>query len=273
MYFPPGLYHRFVRPQWFTKIYIHDHIQSRFALKNKIVLDFGCGTGANCCMCDATHYYGIDPDAHRIRYAKRLYPNHTFMIFDKSQIPLPDQSVDLILIVAVLHHISNEQIADYLHEFSRVLKPDGRIIAIEPYLGQTGKLNNWFMTRYDDGKYIRHEDDYLRLFRSERYECHVLKRFRKCLLYNEIFFTAAPARNSMSMGRPPVETFVHAGDKAIGVPAAAAQMKTCVASLKSARESLDRVALAAQNQEAKAFFASAAEQAEQIARQVETLGH
>ncbi len=47
MYLSPRVYHRIVRPRWFTKTYIHDHIKSQFTVENKIELDFGCGTGAN----------------------------------------------------------------------------------------------------------------------------------------------------------------------------------------------------------------------------------
>lgn len=189
MYFPPGLYQRVVRPQWFTKIYIHNHINNHFTLKDKVVLDFGCGTGANCSMCSADHYYGIDPDENRISYAKRIYPTHRFMVFDKNQIPMEDQSVDLIFVIAVLHHIPNQQVSEYLREFHRILKPEGRIVAIEPYLSHTSKLNNWFMTRFDDGEYIRNEKDYLQLF-QDQFNCQIIKKFRKCLLYNEVFFTA-----------------------------------------------------------------------------------
>ncbi|MNW35634.1 hypothetical protein D3C74_126340 [compost metagenome] len=85
-------------------------------------------------MCDADHYYGVDPDAQRVQFAKRSYPNHTFMVFDKQRIPMPDQTVDFIFIIAVFHHISNEEISGYLNEFSRVIKPEGTMIVIEPYL-------------------------------------------------------------------------------------------------------------------------------------------
>ncbi|AKF96379.1 hypothetical protein J5TS2_24210 [Brevibacillus halotolerans] len=143
-------------------------------------------------MFGTEHYYGIDTDVNRVQFAKRLYPNHTFTVFDGKRIPMHNQTVDLLLIVAVLHHISNEQISEYLSEFHRVLKPDGKIIIIEPYLSRKKKFNNWFMTRYDDGEYIRNEDDYLQLFNNQRYDCTVLKKFQKLLLYNEIFFTAVP---------------------------------------------------------------------------------
>lgn len=48
----------------------------------------------------------------------------------------------------------------------------------------------------------------------------------------------------------------------------ASQVKTCVASLKSAQASLEQFALATQNQEAKTLFTTAAEQTQQIVDQV-----
>ncbi|AJY77284.1 DUF1657 domain-containing protein [Paenibacillus beijingensis] len=47
------------------------------------------------------------------------------------------------------------------------------------------------------------------------------------------------------------------------------QVKTCVASLKSAQASLEQFALATQNQEAKTLFTNAAQQTQQIVQQVE----
>lgn len=49
----------------------------------------------------------------------------------------------------------------------------------------------------------------------------------------------------------------------------ASDVKTCVASLKSAQASLETFALATQNQEAKTLFTNAAQQTEQILQQVE----
>ena len=194
MYLSPKLYNRIVRPQWFTRKHIHNHIQNHFSLENNIVLDFGCGTGANCCMSGVDHYFGIDPDIKRINFARQLYPKHSFKVFDGQRLPMPDRAVDLILIVAVLHHIADEQITEYLTEFRRVLKPEGKMVVIEPYLSPQNKINNWFMKRCDHGQYIRNEADYLHLFHNQQYRCNVLEKFRKCLLYNELFFTATPKR-------------------------------------------------------------------------------
>lgn len=50
----------------------------------------------------------------------------------------------------------------------------------------------------------------------------------------------------------------------------ASQVKTCVASLKSAQASLEQFALATQNEEAKALFTDAAAQTQQVLQQVES---
>lgn len=50
----------------------------------------------------------------------------------------------------------------------------------------------------------------------------------------------------------------------------ASQVKTCVASLKSAQASLEQFALDTQNEEAKTLFTNAAEQTQQILEQVES---
>lgn len=189
----PRLYHWFVRPRWITKKYIHDHINNHFHLDNKHVLDFGSGTGANCCIFKPEQYLGIEPDMKRVDLAQRLYPNHRFMQFDKQNIPISDQSIDYIIVIAVLHHLHDDQIKDYLLEFERILKPEGKIIVMEPYLCKRAIFNNRFMKWYDDGEYIRNEEGYMNLFQAGRFECQILKKFTKCFLYNEIFFFAKPS--------------------------------------------------------------------------------
>lgn len=198
----PRMYHWFVRPRWFTTKYIHDHILEHFRLDNKFVLDFGAGTGANCSICKPAFYLGIEPDELRVKHAKRLYPQHNFAVFDAKRVNAQDGTVDYVFIIAVLHHIPDEQINGYLQEFKRVLKPDGKIIVMEPYLCERKKWNNRFMNWYDDGEYIRSEERYLHLFQTGEYDCQVLKKFTKCFLYNELFFSAVPRRGIPPEIRP-----------------------------------------------------------------------
>lgn len=154
------------------------------------MLDFGSGTGANCAMFKPAQYLGFDPDTRRVDYAKKLYPSYSFQVLKPHQWPVEEQSIDYILIIAVLHHIHSEEIALYMKEFQRVLKPGGIVVAIEPYLCRQHPLCNFFMKRFDRGQYIRHEEDYIALFQQHDYLCTIRNKFRKCFLYNELFISA-----------------------------------------------------------------------------------
>lgn len=186
------LYHWFVRPKRPTKKYIHDHLQSRFHFDGQTVLDFGSGTGANCSIFSPENYIGVDPDQRRIEYARRIYPKHPFHVLENHRLPVDSKSIDYILIIAVLHHVSSDEIAIYMKEFKRILKPTGSILVMEPCLDDNKPFCNRFMKWFDKGPYIRNEEDYLNLFREHNYECVVLKRFAKYRLYNELFFSAHP---------------------------------------------------------------------------------
>lgn len=190
MEFSPRMYHWFIRPKWVTKKYIHDNITRYFDFGNKTVLDFGSGTGANCCMFTPDQYHGIDPDSGRIEYARRLYSKHKFSVLQGNELPMENRSIDYIVIIAVLHHIPSDDISNFMAQFQKILKPNGKIIVIEPYLCEQNLLCNRFMKWYDKGEFIRHEDDYLKLFRDHQFDCEVLRRFKKCFLYNELFFVA-----------------------------------------------------------------------------------
>jgi hypothetical protein len=60
------------------------------------------------------------------------------------------------------------------------------------------------------------------------------------------------------------------GRKEVPPMTVASDVKTCLASLKSAQASLEQFALSTQNQEAKTTFTSAAQATEQIIAQVQT---
>lgn len=187
----PIFYHSIIRPKWFTQFYIHNKIEKHFKLHDKKVLDFGTGTGANCTLCQPEQYLGIDPDEKRITFAKKLYPDYSFDVFKNDELSAENDSFDVILLIAVLHHIPAEQIRKYLKEFRRILKKTtGKIVAIEPCFFEKRYISNWFMKTNDNGKYILNEEGYHDLFKAEGFECKTIQKYKKCFLYNEVFFTA-----------------------------------------------------------------------------------
>lgn len=188
--FFPQLYHNLVRPKWFTEKYIHLYLQEEFEFNDKTVLDFGSGTGVNCTLFSSERYMGVEPDQKRVMFSKKLYSNYEFKVLEEYSLPVENESIDYILIISVLHHISCADIKTYTEEFKRVLKPNGRVIAIEPCMYQHRPFCNFLMNWLDQGRFIRDEKGYIDIFHKNGYKCDVLKRFRKCFVYNELFFSA-----------------------------------------------------------------------------------
>jgi len=188
----PGLYRFLVRPKWFTKLYINNIMEYNFDFRNKAVLDFGCGTGAVSYMFSPEDYMGVDCSYRRVAYAKRLHPDYKFGVFQGDRLPANDSSMDYVIIISVLHHISSQDLLHCLYEFRRVLKPEGSILAMEPCFFKDSHISNYFMSVFDKGKYIRNEDEYLNIFKKCNYETKVLRRFNELFFYNKLFFEAIP---------------------------------------------------------------------------------
>jgi 2-polyprenyl-3-methyl-5-hydroxy-6-metoxy-1,4-benzoquinol methylase len=172
----PQLYHKLVRPQWLTNLYINDLITNHFEFKDEQVLDFGCGIGASCSLTAPDNYIGLDPDEERIDYARNLYPEYNFYPLKKpGSLDLASNSFDYILLIAVLHHIPKAQLTANLQQFHEILKPEGTIIVIEPCLTSNSKLRNHFMCLIDNGDYIRTRKEYLNLFAEQDYQTNLIK--------------------------------------------------------------------------------------------------
>ncbi|MFC1810394.1 class I SAM-dependent methyltransferase [Patescibacteria group bacterium] len=186
----PKIYNKLIRPKFAIKLYIERTINKLFNLKDDLVLDFGCGTGSNCYMFKPENYFGVDVDEGRIKYAKKLFPKHTFEILEGNKIAFENQTFDKVCIFATIHHICDNDFKKYLPEIHRILKPNGKIIAIEPCLFKGNRFRNWFMNFIDDGKHIRSETSYQELFDKKLFKVKVHKKFRKFFIYNELFFSA-----------------------------------------------------------------------------------
>lgn len=196
----PVLYHYFVRPKWIIKHYnqkIKDYYLKDFEFDNRRILDFGCGIGSNCSLFHPKSYVGIDISTKRIKYARKLYKNYSFLSYKNDNLPFNNHEFDYIFLMAVLHHIPPEMVTQYLVEFHRVLRSNGKIIIIEPCFTLERSFSNWFMQFCDKGKYILNEGQYMQLFEGNQYQINQVKKFNKGRLYHEIFFTAEPINESL----------------------------------------------------------------------------
>jgi ubiquinone/menaquinone biosynthesis C-methylase UbiE len=113
--------------------YIDEWIRSN--VREKIVLDLACGSGE---ITRLAHSYGarlsIGTDlasltlkSNRERIVNNQ--NNLFYILDDAEnMSIPSNSVDIVICSGMLHHVVLEKT---IHEIDRVLKPGGKVLAIE----------------------------------------------------------------------------------------------------------------------------------------------
>lgn len=95
------------------------------------LLDIGCGPGdiaihaGRALGLSAESIYGADV----VSSEKSWLDGARFLLYDGMHLPLPDDAVDLVTILAVLHHAENP--AAVLSEARRVLKPGGKLLVRE----------------------------------------------------------------------------------------------------------------------------------------------
>jgi SAM-dependent methyltransferase len=92
------------------------------------VLDVGCGEGRFCRLLAkrGLHTVGIDPANSLIAQAIRLHPEGDYRIAEAEQLPLGDNSFDLV--VAYLSLIDIPNAARAIAEMTRVLRPEGHLL-------------------------------------------------------------------------------------------------------------------------------------------------
>ena len=101
-------------------------------MNNSHVLELGCGTAfVTRKLAEAypsAHITAAEVD--RIQHDKNLQiddlPNVDFILAGMQDIPLPDGSIDLVIMLKSLHHVPTELLLQGFQEIHRVLKKNGR---------------------------------------------------------------------------------------------------------------------------------------------------
>jgi SAM-dependent methyltransferase len=107
-------------------------------------LDVGCGTGLLAARLAAEGYAmtGVDPSDGMLDILRARSPSIRAVTAPGTALPFPDDSFDLVICVAVMHHIADpEEVRRTLAEMVRVSKPAGRVLVWDhnprnPYWGR-----------------------------------------------------------------------------------------------------------------------------------------
>lgn len=98
------------------------------------LIDLGCGTGAftRRLMKYGLELFGIDISQKSIEYASRLSKGQEikFIVGNIEQLPFPNESFDLVVLGAVLHHFLD--FSKVVQETYRILKDKGRFFSFDP---------------------------------------------------------------------------------------------------------------------------------------------
>ena len=121
-----------------TKTLFNEHrdryIWASQYVRGKDVLDIACGNGigTNYLRESADRVIGIDIDEEAIEFAKAHYPRCNFHVGRVDAIPLPSESVDVIVSFETIEHVAEQ--TQFLYECQRVLRPNGLLICSTPNL-------------------------------------------------------------------------------------------------------------------------------------------
>jgi SAM-dependent methyltransferase len=141
---------------------IEDYIKPHPGLR---VLDIGCGPAYTAAYFPKPEYYGFDISPQYIAFANRRYSaqgRFFAQLFDEKALEwLP--SVDIVLMLGLLHHLDDETASRLLSLVRRVMKPDGRLFTLDSFYEPEQPWLARYLFARDRGKFIREQEGYVSL--------------------------------------------------------------------------------------------------------------
>ncbi len=113
-------------------------LEQLLTLDNKNILELGCGK-ADITRLIARSGHGrtvtateVDERQHAANLLITDLPNVTFVLAGSEDIPLDDESIDIVMMFKSFHHVPIELMDKALQEVKRILKPGGLVYVSEP---------------------------------------------------------------------------------------------------------------------------------------------
>jgi len=129
------------------------------------ILDIGCGPAAILNHLHDVQYSGIDISEKYIKSAQQTFGRKgTFYCASVDNFPtLSDTKFDRILLIGVLHHLTDAQISNMVPSITKLLAPGGKMISFDGVFTKRQNLIARLLLMMDRGKNVRYEDGYLKL--------------------------------------------------------------------------------------------------------------
>ena len=143
-----------------TAQWVVDHVSKHIELKDKKLLDWGCGPGRvirhlPMVVGNGCEYYGTDYNAKSIDWCSKNIANVHFNTNSlESKLPYTDNFFDVIYGISIFTHLSEQLHHDWYNELFRVLKPEGIMFLTTHGDIFKVKLTDNEIEKYNQGKLI-----------------------------------------------------------------------------------------------------------------------
>jgi len=144
-------------------------IVKKYITKHNVkVLDIGCGPAEILDTLPKIKYYGFDINPIYINSAKKKYENKGKFFCkkftNKNTKYLP--KFDHVLLLGILHHLSDKEINTLMPNIKKVLKRKGNIITLDNIFIHKQNFIAKFLIQMDKGENVRSKKGYLNILKN-----------------------------------------------------------------------------------------------------------
>ena len=144
-------------------------IVKKYITKHNVkVLDIGCGPAEILDTLPKIKYYGFDINPIYINSAKKKYENKGKFFCkkftNKNTKYLP--KFDHVLLLGILHHLSDKEINTLMPNIKKVLKKKGNIITLDNIFIHKQNFIAKFLIQMDKGENVRSRKGYLNILKN-----------------------------------------------------------------------------------------------------------
>ncbi len=119
------------------------------------VIDAGGGTGAMLpYLPSKSRYICLDLDSLKLHGFRARAPRGMAVPGSAAQAPFRSESADCVLVIAVCHHLTEQELDDMLREIRWLLKPYGRLVLLDP-VSARHRVASRILWALDRGSYPR----------------------------------------------------------------------------------------------------------------------
>ncbi len=143
-----------------TAHWIANHFGKHIELKDKKILDWGCGPGRVIrhlpgVVGNGCEYYGTDYNSKSIDWCKQNIPEVKFNLNSlEAKLPYPNNYFDAIYGISIFTHLSEQLHHEWYQELHRILKPGGILFLTTQGNNFLCKLTNAELAEYNRDKLV-----------------------------------------------------------------------------------------------------------------------